>query len=42
MKQFHDIIRQKIPVASCIEAPEPGTVAALNSRMSASLSAAAK
>lgn len=42
VKQFQDMIRQKIPVASCIDPPEPGTVAALNSRMAGSLSAAAK
>lgn len=30
VKQFHDMIRARIPVACRSEAPEPGTVAALN------------
>jgi phenylpropionate dioxygenase-like ring-hydroxylating dioxygenase large terminal subunit len=33
VKQFHDIIRERIPVATSVEPPEAGTVAARNLKM---------
>jgi phenylpropionate dioxygenase-like ring-hydroxylating dioxygenase large terminal subunit len=36
VKQFHDLIRSRIPVANVLEAPEPGTIAARNRQMAAS------
>ncbi len=33
VRQFHDLIRQRIPVAACVEAPEAGTVAVRNRQM---------
>jgi phenylpropionate dioxygenase-like ring-hydroxylating dioxygenase large terminal subunit len=35
LRQFHDMIREAIPVASEVTPPEPGTVAAQNARLSA-------
>jgi hypothetical protein len=33
VKQFHDIIRARIPVANSVEPPEAGMVAARNGKM---------
>ena len=33
--EFQDLIRERIPVAKCDEAPKPGTVAALNRQLTA-------
>jgi phenylpropionate dioxygenase-like ring-hydroxylating dioxygenase large terminal subunit len=35
LRQFHDMIREAIPVAAQVTPPEPGTVASLNARLSA-------
>lgn len=33
VRQFHDLIRAKIPVAGCLEPPDPGSVAVRNKQM---------
>jgi phenylpropionate dioxygenase-like ring-hydroxylating dioxygenase large terminal subunit len=35
VRQFQMLIREKIPVATCLEAPEPGSVAARNRQLAA-------
>ena len=35
LRQFHDMIREAIPVANQVEPPAPGTVAALNAKLAA-------
>src|ERR1700758_2263440 len=35
VKQFQDIIRQRIPVAACVEPPQVGTVATRNRQLAA-------
>jgi phenylpropionate dioxygenase-like ring-hydroxylating dioxygenase large terminal subunit len=41
VKQFHDMIRARIPVAACIEMPEAESVAARNRRMRSAADAVA-
>ena len=40
VKQFHDLIRERIPAAACIDPPEPGTVAVRNRQLALQSSAA--
>jgi len=35
LRQFHDMVREAIPVATQVAQPEPGTVAALNAKLAA-------
>ncbi|MEA2779818.1 MAG: hypothetical protein QOK29_1362 [Rhodospirillaceae bacterium] len=41
VKQFHDMIRARIPVAACIDMPEPGMVAGRNHRVRSAADAVA-